>query len=150
MKLILYTGPIKELGKALGKNLGKLIQEQLPQIQIEAIDSAERLSRVLCRPLNMISVIIIIVNCEEDFRGIFSLEPLLDNIRLILVLPERTTAMMAMGLQLNPSFISYWDSEFLDIISVLERIYHRQEEIGQWHGGIEKGQDRKTLEFKDE
>ena len=150
MKLILYTGPIKELGKALGKNLGKLIQEQLPQIQIEAIDSAEGLSRLLCRPLNRISVIIIFVNCEEDLRGFLTLEPLFDNIRRILVLPERTTAMMAMGLQLNPSFISYWDSEFLDIISVLKKIYHRHEEIGQWHAGIEKGQDRKILKFKDE
>ncbi len=146
MKLILYTGE----RKALGQNLEKLIQEQLPQIQIEAIDSAQGLSRLLCRPLNRISVIIIFVNCEEDLRGFLTLEPLLDNIRRILVLPERTTAMMAMGLQLNPSFISYWDSEFLDIISVLEKIYHRQEEIGQWHGGIEKGQDRKTLKFKDE
>ena len=118
MKLILYTGEKTDPGKTLEK----LIQDQLPIIQMETLGSVDGLSRILCRPLNQISVIIIFVNCEEDLHGFLALTPLFDNIRRILILPGRAEGMVALGLQLNPCFITYLDNDFLDIISVLKKI----------------------------
>lgn len=119
MKIILYADD-KE---AMGKNFGKLIQNQFPDIQMDILGSVRCLSEKLCRPLNRISVIVIFVTCERDIDGLLTLKPLFDNIRLILVLPDRTRGMMAHGLQLNPCFISYLDSDFSDIISVLKKLY---------------------------
>jgi hypothetical protein len=119
MKIILYADDKEEMGK----NFGKLIQNQFPDIQLDTLNSVSRLSEKLCRPLNRISVIIIFVTCERDIDRLLTLKPLFDNIRLILVLPDRTTGMMAHGLQLNPCFISYFDSDFSDITSVLKKLY---------------------------
>ncbi len=119
MKIILYTDD-KE---AMAKNFRKLIQNQLPDIQMDTLNSVSRLSEKLCRPLNRISVIVIFVMCERDIDRLLALKPLFDNIRLILVLPDRTTDLMAHGLQLNPCFISYLDSDFSDVTSVLQKIY---------------------------
>ena len=68
--------------------------------------------------------------CEKDVDPFLTLKPLFDNIRLILVLPDGTTGMMAPWLQLNPSFISYTDTytdnDFSDILSVLKKIHAGQ------------------------
>ena len=119
MKIILYADD-KE---ARGKIFRKLIQNQFPDIQMDILGSVRGLSEKLCRPLNRISVIVIFVICEKDIDRLLTLKPLFDNIRLILVLPDRTTGVMAHGLQLNPCFISYLDSDFLDIASVLKKLY---------------------------
>ena len=122
MKIILYAEDKEEVGE----NLQKLIQHQLPNIQIDAIHSVRQLSSTLCRPLNRVSVIVIFVMCEKDIDQFLTLKPLFDNIRLILVLPDGTTGMMAPWLQLNPCFISYRDNDFSDITSVLKKIYQGQ------------------------
>ncbi len=126
MKIILYT----ESKEGMGKNLQELIHHQLPKVQIDAIHSIRRLSSTLCRPLNRVSVIIVFVMCEKDVDPFLTLKPLFDNIRLILVLPDGTTGMMAPWLQLNPSFISYTDTytdnDFSDILSVLKKIHAGQ------------------------
>jgi hypothetical protein len=91
MKIILYADD-KE---AMGKNFGKLIQTQFPNIQMDTLGSVRRLSEKLCRPLNRISVIVIFVVCEADIDQFLTLNPLFDNIRLILVLPDGTRDMIA-------------------------------------------------------
>jgi hypothetical protein len=122
MKIILYA----EDRQGMGENLEKGIQHQLPNLQTDVIDSVRRLSSALCRPLNRVSVIVIFVMCEQDIGQFLALKPLFDNIRLILVLPDRTTGMMGPWLQLKPCFISYTDNytdnDFSDIISVLKKI----------------------------
>jgi hypothetical protein len=122
MKIILYT----ESKEEMGKNLQELIHHQLPKIQIDAIQSIRRLSSTLCRPLNRVSVIVIFVVCEADIDQFLTLNPLFDNIRLILVLPDGTRDMIAPWLQLKPCFICYRDNDFSDITSVLEKIYTGQ------------------------
>ena len=131
MKIILCADD----SEPLGKNLELLIQNQLSEIQIDTMNSISDLSRKLCRPLNRISVIVIFVRCENDIRKLLTLKSLFDNIRLILVLPDRTREMMGLGLQLNPCFISFLENDLLDIISVLEKIHGGQRK--QWNGRYE-------------
>ncbi|MDD9303243.1 MAG: hypothetical protein HUK40_13225 [Desulfobacter sp.] len=146
MKLIIYTKD----KDSLGKKLGKMIHQQLPEVQIETIDSAGHLSQILCRPLNRISVIIFFTACKKDIHDLLGLKPLFDNTRRILVLPDEAKGMMAFGLQLNPSFISSQDSDFLDIISVLKKIYQNTREAFSWQAGFKIEQNRGQLKFKDE
>lgn len=119
MKIILYTEDKQEMGD----DLQKLILHQLPTVQTDAVQSFRRLSSMICRPLNRVSVIILFVMCETDIDQFITLKPLFDNIRVILVLPDGTRDMMAPWLQLKPSFISYRDNDFSDIISVLKKIH---------------------------
>ncbi len=91
------------------------------------------------RPLNRIAVIVIFVKSEKDIVRWVGRKSFFDNIRVILVLPDRTKNMMAWGLQLHPSFISYSDSDFKDIISVLDKIYRRTKEVLEWQGDTNNG-----------
>jgi len=96
----------------MGKKLKISIQDQLPKIQIETITSIDTLSRIIGRPLNRIAVIVIFLTCQKEIDQWLGLKSLFDNIRLILILPDRTKSMVASGLQLHPSFISYSDSDY--------------------------------------
>lgn len=130
MKLIIYA----ENRTKMGKKLEISIQDTLPKIQIDTITSIDDLSRIIGRPLNRIAVIVIFVTCQKEIDQWLGLKSLFDNIRLILVLPDRTKGMVASGLQLHPSFISYCDSDYLDITSVLKKIYQRTKAVMGWQG----------------
>jgi hypothetical protein len=121
MKIILFSGDAQEKGN----ELEGIIHGELPQIQVEKINSTLYLKEKLCRPLNRISVIVVFVNCESDIDRLFSLRPLFDGIRLILVFPDGENKMISQGLGLNPCFVSYSDSDPSDITLVLKKIDQR-------------------------
>ena len=121
MEVVLYATAAQKRGN----KLEKLIQDELPQIQIEKINSIRSLKGKLCRPLNRISVIVMFVISEDDIDHLLTLRPLFDGIRLILVLPERKKKLTALGLVLNPCFVGYSDSDLIDIASVLKKIDQR-------------------------
>lgn len=121
MNIILYAEPAE---KAREK-LEKLIRAELPGLQVDRVDSIQSLSQKLCRPLNRISVIVIFLVSESGIAPLLTLKPLFDHIRLILVLPDKTKRLTALGLQLGPCFISYWDNSLEDITAVLKKIDQR-------------------------
>jgi len=130
MKLIIYAENRTEMEKKLTLS----IQDKLPKIQIDTITSINDLSRILGRPLSRIAVMVIFVTCQKEIDQWLGLKSLFDNIRLILVLPDRTKGMVTSGLQLHPSFISYSDSDYLDITSVLKKMYQRTKAVMEWQG----------------
>lgn len=121
MNILLY----KCAGEERENTLGTLIEKQLPGIQTDTIHSIRQLSDILCRPLNGISAMVAFIPCEKEIEQLLVLKPLFDNTRMILVLPDRTKPMVALGLQLNPCFISYPDNGFTDILSVLNKLNQR-------------------------
>ncbi|MBA3009111.1 MAG: hypothetical protein KKF12_18305 [Proteobacteria bacterium] len=126
MKIRLY----KCAGDDREKTLETLIEKQLPNIQTDTIHSIRQLSDILCRPLHGISAMVVFILCEKDIEQLITLTPLFDDIRVILILPDRTKPLMAQGLKLNPCFISYLDNDFTDIISVLNKLYQRAHGTG--------------------
>ena len=122
MNVILFA----DSPQAMETTLEQLIQDELPKIKVETLDSIERISQKLRRPLNGISVIIIFIVSINQVEKFFSLKPFFDNTRLILILPDNDNRLMAKGLQLNPCFVSYLDDDPSDIISVLKKIEQRK------------------------
>ncbi len=118
MNLVLYA----DRSQKMGKILEQLIQDQLPNIQVETLGSISRIAQRLCRPLNGISVIILFIISGNQVEKLLTLKPFFDNTRLILVLPDTDKALVAKGLQLNPCFVSYLDNDPHDITSVLKKI----------------------------
>jgi len=132
MKAILYTNTMEEPETGLGT----IISEQIPGIRIKTMDSIKQLSQLLCQPLNGISVILIFIHSMDELEQFIDLTHFFDNIRLILVLPDRIKSTMALGLRLNPCFISYLDSDMKEIISVLKKIDQRRKKI---YGQVSQG-----------
>jgi hypothetical protein len=76
--------------------------------------------------LNRITVIVVFVIYENDIEKLLTLRPLFDDIRLILILPDREKNLVALGLGLNPCFVGYSDSDPADIALVLKKIDQRE------------------------
>lgn len=122
MRIILYTnnhhGALEPLRKS--------IRAQVEDIQVESISSKRVLFEKLGRPLNNISVLVSLASSTVEINHLLSLNPLFDNTKLILILGDRSREMVNIGLQLTPSFISYSDSDFMDVISVLKTIQQKK------------------------
>ncbi|MCP4118100.1 MAG: hypothetical protein GY737_22400 [Desulfobacteraceae bacterium] len=82
----------------------------------------DSLMGTLCRPSHGISIAILIAGTLGELKELISMEDLLENIRVILVLPDRTPATLCLGVGLKTSFLTFSDSDFTDVSSVLAKI----------------------------
>ena len=98
------------------------IQHQIPFILIETVSSIYQLQKSLMRPLNRISAAVLWISHHSELTYLIELLPYFDNIRIILILPDRAPENMTLALQLMPSFISYAGNDLEDITSVLKKI----------------------------
>lgn len=99
---------------------------KMPDIENETISSPEELSTILCTPLNEIAVIIAAPSSVKTLSGLVEMKALFDNVRMILVLPDRSRHALLLGSKLSPSFITYRDNDAGDIISVLNKINEKR------------------------
>ena len=98
------------------------IQHHIPFIIIETVNSIYQLQKSLMRPMNRISAAVLWVGHHSELTYLIELLPYFDNIRIIIILPDRSPDSMPLALRLMPSFISYADKDLDDIISVLKQI----------------------------
>ena len=73
-------------------------------------------------PLSANAIVILQISSFSDLRDIIALKELLIDHRIILILPDREPEIVALGHTLRPRLISYRDSDFLDVASVLSRM----------------------------
>ena len=83
MRLIILSSSHCELRE----HLEKRIQDKLPGIEVEQVDSILDLSKKLTRPLNRISILVSFVDDSNDISNLISLRPLLDNTKQIRIPP---------------------------------------------------------------
>ena len=122
MKMIIHSQSQNEIMN----QLKELIECELPEIQVEMVASNLRLSKRLNRPLNNVSILVSCIESSNDITELRPLKPLFDNTKQILILPNRSREMMESGLQLGPSYMSYHDSNIMDILSVVRKIYQKR------------------------
>jgi len=124
MKTVLYENGLKNIGK----QLQIIIHAQSPGLQINIHNSIKHVSQILRQPLNNVTVLILLIDSKEELVQFHSLNPLFDNIRIILILPDRRKETLALGLKLKPSFVSDVDSDLQDVASVLGQISKKTKE----------------------
>lgn len=127
MKTILYMKRMEKIGTHLEQDILK----HVPQINIERHHSLEQLSQLLRQPLNKVSVVILIIASKEELTQISLMNPLFENSRIILILPDREKRTLSSCLELKPSFISFIDSDLKDVVSVLGQIHKKAKEKRQ-------------------
>ncbi len=124
MKTVLYANGCKSLGEEL-KNM---IHAQVTGTQVENYNSIELLSQTLRQPLNNVSVVILLATSKDELTQFNSINPLFDNSRVILMLPDRKKDTLSLGLKFKTSFVSYIDSNLQDVASVLGQIQKKTKE----------------------
>jgi hypothetical protein len=117
-KVIVYA---KE-GDQCGDLFKDIITGLVPKANIETYGIISDLSSRLHMPKRKCNIAVLIAADREDFERILAVRPLLDNVRIILVLPDRETDTVRMGHSLHPRYLSFKDNSINDIKSVLARM----------------------------
>ena len=124
MKTVLYANEIDTIGDILKTT----IHAQIPEIQVKSCNSTADIFRLLRQPLNNLSVVILVIASRNELIEFNLMSPLFDDMRIILILPDRKKQTLALGVKLKPSFVSYDDSNLQDIVSVLKQILKKTKE----------------------
>jgi hypothetical protein len=72
-------------------------------------------------------VIILMPTCFEELETLAAVRELFANSRTIIVLPERESSVISVGHLFHPSFITFEDEDFQDVVAILKHLgKHRQ------------------------
>jgi len=116
--IILYSMFIE----GTGGQLRKMIEHVVPNENTEMYSTIDTLGKRLRRPSYNIAVAVLLISSSEELRNVLSIRHLFDNIKIILILPDRKNETIVIGHKLRPRFLSYTDSDFIDVAVVLENM----------------------------
>jgi hypothetical protein len=118
-KIIFYTGNRKDIPK----KLRNLIEPGLSD-SIEIYVTLGSLKDRLSVPLAKYKSVVVVISAEnwEDLMNIVSIEHLLRDTRLLLILPNRRKETISLGHRLRPRFVTYKDSDFRELVSVIRKM----------------------------
>ncbi len=77
------------------------------------------------------SLVILHANNRKQLKDYLDLQEILADNKIILILPDRHPETLFLGHRLRPRFITYKDSDFLELTSVLDRIINALNRDGE-------------------
>ena len=118
MDLYLYADDRKKTGKRLRDSIEVAIPWQRPKIfrSIEIFKDRLRYTR----PNRVIAVLL--ANSRKDLLDFISIDNLLSDVRIILIVPDQNQETIALGHSLFPRYLSFADSDFTDVTAVLRKM----------------------------
>jgi hypothetical protein len=117
-KLIFYSKDKNKFGMELEKILGELASKR----NVEICRTIRDLTSRLRIPLSESAIAVLIVADKEDLQSMLSIQSLLINMRIVLILPDRNDGTVEAGHGLHPRYLSFKDNSLKDIKSVLTRM----------------------------
>jgi hypothetical protein len=116
---ILFYAPVMDRE---GRQLYRQVEKRTIEWGLEVHRSLESLSRRLRQPMNEVRAAILYTVRREDFLEMLSIRDLLGDIRIILVLPDRTEEILRRGHNFKPSFLAFPGDDQGAVTSVLDRL----------------------------
>jgi len=105
-----------------GELLRKMIENVVPNENTEIYSTIDTLGKRLRRPSYNIAIAVLLISSREELRDVLSIRHLFDNIKIVLILPDRNNETIVIGHKLRPRFLSYTDSDFKDVAAVLKKM----------------------------
>lgn len=99
-----------------------MIEDVVPNENTEIYSTIDTLGKRLRRPSYNIAVAVLLFSSREELRDVLSIRHLFDNIKIILILPDRKNETILLGHKLRPRFLSYTDGDFKDVAAVLKKM----------------------------
>ncbi|MFC1552775.1 hypothetical protein ACFL6P_09470 [Candidatus Latescibacterota bacterium] len=88
-------------------------------------NTMESLSSRLRQEMNSDIIVVILTVDNDDLSEVYTLRRILHDIRLILILPDLEESTISKGFECYPRFVSYINSDFTDVISVLNKMIEK-------------------------
>ena len=118
MKILLYM----KRNSASANRLQTGIAMTVPPDSIEIVRTIEDFFRSYRQLGNKPAITIIMVTNKHELLEIISVRHLLNDTRIILILPEDGKDIFTLGCRLYPRFVSYVSSDFKDVLAVVEKM----------------------------
>ena len=109
-----------------GEQLQREIETFIPGDEIEIYHTFESFSNRLRQPSWNLSVLVLVVETREDLQELFLIRDLFNSIPVILVIPDRESDTICAGHKFYPRFLSYIDSNYLDVAMVLNKLINKE------------------------
>ena len=108
--------------EGIGGQLQKMIEDVVPNENTEICSAIVTLGQRLRQPSYNVAVAVLLIGGSEELWDVLSIRHLFDNIKIILILPDRKNETIVIGHKLRPRFLSYTDSDFKDVAAVLKKM----------------------------
>jgi len=118
MKVLFYTTQPDWAAEQLQSVIETLVLKD----QVKMYRTFDSLSNRLCLPGNNVDIAVLAAANEEDLLKILSLSDLLSDIPIILILPDSKPDTISRAHSLGPRFLTYLDSDFGEVKSVLSKM----------------------------
>jgi hypothetical protein len=122
MKIFLYS----KVGNQSGDKLEKIVKTNLPEVEMMVYRTMDDLFQNLRQPIEDSGIAILLVSNQEDLKNILSIRSFFQNIRIILLLPNKEPEIVTLAHQLRPRFLTDMNSDLLEITAVLKKILKGQ------------------------
>lgn len=123
MKCIFYE---KKSG-GLAAKLLEMLKALAGENTTEMYHTIKKLSQRLTKPVDDRAVMIIIPSDRGDLLDILSLQKLLCDIRVIIILPDREDESVRIGYKLKPRFLTYVNGDLVEVHAVLSKMLELSE-----------------------
>jgi len=107
------------------KRLLRVLEHLLPKKNIKYFRTVNELKENLRKPLPEMALVVILKVNKERLLELLPLKELFENESIILILHKKDDETVALGHRLRPRFVTYSDSDFLDVASVLIKLKER-------------------------
>jgi len=105
-----------------GERLEGILRKLVPSKDIQAYRTVDDLSRSLRQPGHTFDILVLVPAMGPELLNLLRIRYLLTDLRIVLVLPDRSGDTIARGHTLYPRYVSYADGDFSDVAAVLDKM----------------------------
>lgn len=118
MNLAIYANAKNDTAE----RLRRVIELMVPVEQVTTFMTIDSLERKLRQPVHGLAIAVLLAASRQDLLELHAIKDLLDDIRIILILPDSESETTTLGHKLIPRFISYINGNFDDVGAVLRKM----------------------------
>lgn len=119
MKVVYYANEGKIQA---AKDFRKAVEACIPSECLEVFGNGRAFAERICRIPRNIDVAVLLAQDNDQLSNLLVLKDFLADMRMILILPDRTHKTVMKGHLLSPNYTGYIDSSALDIAAVLNKM----------------------------
>ena len=105
-----------------GERLYRIVKTFVPKKTLEVFRTIDSLAHKLREPRNDHDIAILVPKSKQELQELIGMNDFLGELRIILVLPNKGEDTVAKAHSLRPRFLTYKDSDFLDVAAVLTKM----------------------------
>lgn len=123
VKVLFFSSTLEDPGRGLETSLKDLV----PAGRVEVCRSIEELTRRLQRLYDQNTIVILQAQDKQQLARMVSLRDVFQGVRIILLVPDREEETIVLAHRLRPRFLSTSESDFSDVMSVLQKMLSKGE-----------------------